>query len=154
MSILARYKKRGGFRQLLELIESSNQEKQDKLLKVIEAEDAHMAGEVRDKILTWEKFCNWKADTICLCIDEMTMQYKVILCKLLPDSKWEEVKPILKIQDLRDIEEQMELNDQAPLPGEAQAAYAALFSRIRELDEERKIVLSMIDPSLKIDEAA
>ncbi|MCB0349114.1 MAG: hypothetical protein KDD37_09765, partial [Bdellovibrionales bacterium] len=55
MSAIARYKKKGGFTQLLELIETSGVSKQEKFLSLIEAESPAWARAIREKMLSVDK---------------------------------------------------------------------------------------------------
>lgn len=55
MSMLSRYKKEGGFSQLVELIETCEPKKQQNFLKVIETEDLNWARAIKLKMLTMKK---------------------------------------------------------------------------------------------------
>ena len=153
MSILARYKKRGGFRQLLELIETSTPEKQSKLLKVIEQEDAEMASQVQAKTLTSEKVLNWKPETLFQILRKMPQQYATIVCKQMPEELYHNVIEHYDLRARKEFEHEM-ANTKDPLPSEIIAAFGNMFKIIRQLDEDREIILSQIDPSLRIPEAA
>ncbi len=59
MSTLDRYKKSGGFIQLLNLIETSDGPKQERFLKLISEENSNWEAEVRKKILTIDRMCQW-----------------------------------------------------------------------------------------------
>ncbi len=59
MGMLDRYKKKGGFFQLLQLIETSPQKKKDQFLSLIAEENPVWEDQLRKKILTIEKIYNW-----------------------------------------------------------------------------------------------
>jgi FliG C-terminal domain len=59
MSSLQRYKKSGGFVQLLSLIETFGPQKKEKFLEMIEAENKVWAKALRDKMLTLERIFQW-----------------------------------------------------------------------------------------------
>ena len=59
MSSLARYKKGGGFNQLLSLIETFGPQKKDKFLEMIEGENKVWGTALRDKMLTLERISLW-----------------------------------------------------------------------------------------------
>ena len=59
MSSLKRYKKSGGFVQLLSLIETFGAQKKEKFLEMIEAEDKVWAAALREKMLTLERIFQW-----------------------------------------------------------------------------------------------
>src|SRR5665213_991272 len=64
MSSLQRYKKSGGFVQLLSLIETFGPQKKEKFLEMIEAEDKIWAKALRDKMLTLERIFQWPDKTV------------------------------------------------------------------------------------------
>lgn len=65
MSSLQRYKKAGGFVQLLSLIETFGPQKKEKFLEMIDAENAVWAKALRDKMLTLERIFKWP-DQVCI----------------------------------------------------------------------------------------
>jgi len=153
MSVLQRYRKRGGFLKLLQLIETSSPEKQTTLLKVIEKEDKGWAESIREKSLTFDRFCSWKPETQYLVLTNLSLQYKYITLKKLPEAVYEGVKALMSPDERFSLENDIgSIAD--PLEGEFLAAKARLFETIRELNEENVIVLSQIDPKLTVPEAA
>lgn len=59
MSSLIRYKKAGGFVQLLSLLETFGPQKREKFLEMIEAESGVWAKALREKMLTLERIFSW-----------------------------------------------------------------------------------------------
>lgn len=59
MSSIQRYKKSGGFFQLLSLIETFGAQKREKFLEMIEAESPAWAQGLRDKMLSIERILSW-----------------------------------------------------------------------------------------------
>lgn len=64
MSMLTRYKRSGGFVQLLQLIETCDNKKQEKLLENIKNEDPKWEEAIREKCLSIKKIFSWDADTL------------------------------------------------------------------------------------------
>ena len=64
MSILSRYKKTGGFSQLLNLIETCGLKKRENLLKIIDQESSVWADEIKAKMVTIDKVFTWPDDEI------------------------------------------------------------------------------------------
>lgn len=60
MGMLDRYKKKGGFVQLLMLIESSGRQKQDQFLALIAQESPTWENAIRQKCLSLEKILGWE----------------------------------------------------------------------------------------------
>lgn len=59
MAMLDRYKKKGGFVQLLNLLETSNKTKQEQFLKLIREESPSWENALRERILSVEKVFTW-----------------------------------------------------------------------------------------------
>ncbi len=59
MSSLARYKKSGGFVQLLSLLETFGPQKKEKFLEMIDSENQAWGIALRDKMLTLERIFSW-----------------------------------------------------------------------------------------------
>jgi flagellar motor switch protein FliG len=64
MSMLNRYKKKGGFAQLLTLIETSPPGKRAKLLEIIASEDAEWAEAIRLKMIDMNRIYSWNDDVL------------------------------------------------------------------------------------------
>lgn len=59
MGMLDRYKKKGGFTQLLQLIETSGKAKQEQFLAIVAQESPAWETEIRKKTLTLDKVMTW-----------------------------------------------------------------------------------------------
>lgn len=153
MSILQRYRKRGGFLKLLQLVETSAPKKQEQLLKVIAAEDAAWAKDISTKMLSFEKFCGWKPDTQFLILDNCTNQYKYVLYKTLPEEVFAKITETMAPHELAPLNDNL-LATKDPLDGEVLSAKSHLLEVIRSLNEDNAIILSQIDPHLALPEAA
>lgn len=152
MSILARYRKHGGFKQLLQLIETSTAEKREKLLTVIEKEDANWATEIRAKALSVNRIISWKSEALYTITKHMKRRH---LCILISrhEELFEKIKPELKTEELKEIEDLLlEVGD--PLDGEYWAACVQMMETVRHLDEEKVILLREVDPSMHVGDAA
>lgn len=64
MSSLSRYKKSGGFVQLLSLLETFGPQKKDKFVEMIEQENAAWAQALRDKMLSMDRIFSWPDQVI------------------------------------------------------------------------------------------
>lgn len=62
MSVLDRYKKSGGFNQILSLIETCGTAKKEKFLTMILEENPHWHDALKSRILTLEKILNWPVE--------------------------------------------------------------------------------------------
>ena len=146
MALLTRYKKTGGFLQLLRLIESCSQEKQTKLLSNIEKEDVRWSLAIKEKMLTVERILEFpdevlgdisqKAQQLTLAtalfhIDEK--HYDRFLCSFSERAK----RLLLEFK-----------NEQKPGPGEIQTALMNIIELTREMIDEGYIVPKLFNPDL------
>lgn len=153
MSILARYRKPGGFRQLLQLIETSQPAKQEKLLEVVEKEDPRWAEMIREKKITPEMVLSWEPDHLVVIFEHMIPRHCACLFKSLDPGKITEYSKLLKEDKYRDLKALIE-DETEPSESEVVAAGNHLLETVRFLDEEKKIILRYINPILDLSEAS
>ncbi len=153
MSILARYKKPGGFRQLIRLIETSQPVKQDKLIEVVANEDPRWADLIREKKITVEMVLSWNDEFLVTIFEAMNTQHCAVVLKNIDNSYHKKFINIFKPEKYREINE-LVLNGDDPTGPQIMGAHFHLLETVRFLDEERKIILSQIDPKLDISDAA
>lgn len=59
MGMIDRYKKKGGFIQLVNLIETTGADKKEKFLKMIADENPTWEAAIKQKMLTMDRMSNW-----------------------------------------------------------------------------------------------
>lgn len=64
MSMISRYKRSGGFVQLLSLIETSSQTKKDRFLEIIRSESVAWADAIEKHSISLERIFSWSDDTV------------------------------------------------------------------------------------------
>ncbi len=153
MSVLARYRKPGGFKQLLQLIETSQPLKQEKLLEVVEKEDPAWADLIRQKKITPDMVLSWKADDLVVIFENMMPRHCACLCKNLEEERFKEIAALFTPEKFRDVKGIVGDSSQ-PTESELVAAHNHLLETVRFLDEEKKINLRFINPMLDLSEAA
>lgn len=146
--MLARYRKQGGFQQLLLLIENCTSQKRDQLMKLIEAEDPSWAKLIGTKMVTLEKVYTWDAMHIAEVTTQLAPRTLAILLHGLPKDYFD--KSILAMTPLKRREIQSLFEEQKPTPGEVEAARIKLLNKVRELEESGRLNLAQIDPTISI----
>lgn len=150
MGMLDRYKKKGGFSQLLTLIETSGGKKQEQFLGLICQESPAWEQELKKKMLHVDRVFTWPNDvmsevlsrlqplTLCVCLHgRPTDQVEKILTPLPPISK-------------RKIMDQMsELN---PNPAEKATCEMKLITEVRAIAASGYIKFEKFDADLFIEE--
>jgi flagellar motor switch protein FliG len=151
--MLARYKKPGGFKQLLYLVETSTTLKQDQLIKVISSEDVHWAEKIKFMRLTLEKLCTWDAETLEKVV--LTVHVRTWLIAIhslnsdLREDFYKKAVVYMRGAQLKEIEE-LRKDMKVPLSGEIEAAQIQLLKKVRELQEQEKIQPEKFNPELSM----
>ncbi len=152
MGMLDRYKKKGGFKQLLKLIETCAPQKQNQLLTVIKQEDNKWAILITKKMLTMEIIFSWPAEvvgefthlipprTLAIAIKKLTPEALEKACVCLPH---------IKKREVQDFFESLK-----PSPGEVLAAATKVIEKVRELTDNGTLKFDRFAPELTIDEDA
>ncbi len=146
MSMLARYKKQGGFQQLLTLIETSAPSKRDQLLKVIQSEDPGWAAILKTKMITMEKLFAWDPLALAEVTNEMVPRTLAVALHGLPPESLAKATHAMGHMKKREVEQLF--SEMKPTGAEIEAARIKVVSKIRELEKENKLNLMRIDPSL------
>ena len=64
MGMIDRYKKAGGFLQLLNLIETCGPAKQEKFLTIVNGESQYWSAAIQQKMLNMDRILAWPEDTL------------------------------------------------------------------------------------------
>lgn len=156
MSTLGRFRKPGGFQQLLALIETCDPAKQKNLMHLIGTEDPGWAHLVRLKALTFERIMSWPVEVLMeitppLPDNILANGYK--MAELISNGeqphlheKWLKSIPSIKAKEIKDLASYQQLTaaDQA-------ASVVKLLQVVRELEAKGVIRFSNFDPSLELD---
>lgn len=148
MSMLDRYRKPGGFVQLLNLLETSGKEKQEKFLTLIRQEDPRWADALEQRILTIKKIFSWPVEALAEItgsIQEMTLG---VAMKGLDPAACEKINSTLSHSQKRKIEQV--LDGHSPTPAEISTMFMKILTEVRKMITEGKLRLDKIDPSLVI----
>ncbi|MEE6250400.1 MAG: FliG C-terminal domain-containing protein [Bdellovibrionota bacterium] len=147
MALLNRYRRKGGFEQLLKLIETSNPAKRDQLLNLIEQEDQGWAELLKMKALSIEKIFSWQEVYLKDIVHNLNPRVLGIALKGKPEAvqaKVEAVVPKIKWDEISDYTKQ---NFSA---GEIFAAETQIVQSTREMNENGYIRFEDVDPRLAL----
>jgi hypothetical protein len=150
MSMIDRYRKKGGFVQLLNLIETTGKEKQEKFLKMIAEESPLWEVEVRKRLLTVDKILSWNPTYLAEIFPRVAPLQLAMLVGGLPPDKAEQFMKVLTYKEKRFVEDT--LQDKKPAPGETSSGLMKLFSEIRKMEAEGSLKFEKFDPEMVIPE--
>lgn len=149
MAMLTRFKKQGGFFQLLALIETCDPVKQRNLLHLVAVEDPGWAHLVKSKCITVDRVFSWPSEILMEITPHLPEKVLTSLYASLDDLKKQKLMSSLSQVQQRILKDQME--GTKPTPAEQAAASIKLIQTIRDLESEGKIKFSNFDPTLAVD---
>lgn len=154
MSTIARYRKPGGFKQLLLLIEASGRKKQDQLLSIVRKENPLWADALCERLLTIDKVFSWSGEAIEKVISNIPEQTWVQAFFHLPESERSEmlgkVTQFLSNAKQRQIHDLLQVSQ--PSAGEVEAAQLMIIKKVRDLQAAKDFRPQDIDPRLALDD--
>ena len=150
MGMLDRYKKKGGFSQLLTLIETSGGKKQEQFLGLISQESPAWEQELKRKTLTVERIFTWPQDVMS---EVLSRLQPLTLCVCLLGRAQNDVDRILTplppITKRKLLDQMSELN---PSPAEKATCEMKLITEVRAIAASGYIKFEKFDAELFIEE--
>jgi hypothetical protein len=150
MSSLQRYKKSGGFFQLLSLIETFGQQKREKFLEMIEAENKLWAKALREKMLSLDRIFTWRDDIIVDVVKRLPVKMQAFALNGLKDEWKAKIGPFFSVSDMRRMNDVM--TESKPKPEEIQAALLKIVETARQMLKDRELHAEKFDEGLLIPE--
>jgi hypothetical protein len=150
MGMLDRYKKKGGFTQLLQLIETSSKQKQEQFLGIVAQESPTWEAEIRKKTLTLEKILTWNPTYLA----EIFSRIQILtLASAFHGSDQSRIDVVFKAITATDQRKfQMTLQELNPTPAEKATSQMKILSETRMMIAQNVIKLDKVDPDLLIPE--
>jgi hypothetical protein len=150
MGQLDRYKKPGGFQQLLALIESFAAQKQEKFLNIVDQENPTWGKALREKLLTVKRILNWPPATLAEIVPTMNVNILAIALHGLTKEEVERFLSGLPAGEKRKITNEFEVV--RPQPNEIVATHVRLIDTVRKMINEGQLRLESVDPGVLITE--
>jgi hypothetical protein len=146
MGMIDRYKKKGGFLQLVNLIETTGTDKREKFLKMIADESPTWEAAIKQKMLTIDKVCRWQTSVLMEIMPQIP--HVAIACAIfpLPDDKKVLFLSALGFGDRRRVEDLMK--ESKPNSGEVAASQFKILAEVRSMISSGKLKMDKIDPEL------
>lgn len=150
MAMVDRYKKSGGFIQLIQVIETCNQKKREQFMTIITDESPEWADGLNQKCITFEKIISWKPEVILDIMASVNLlAFSTSLKSLSPESL-DLFLQKLSHQDRKKIE--ISMQDINPSPNEITSSVLKVISETRNLLVQGTLKADKIDVNLVIPE--
>lgn len=148
--MLDRYKKKGGFIQLLLLIETSTKQKQEQFLNLISQESRAWEDAIKKKTLSIEKILLW--DSVYLAEIFSRMQPLTIAVALRSFSEQQSNKVMNCFTPSEQRKIQNIITETNPSPSEVLTCTMKIIAEVRELMRKGILKLEKVDPEMIIPE--
>lgn len=150
MSSLQRYKRSGGFYQLLSLIETFGPQKKEKFIEMIEAESPAWAQALRDKMLTLERIFTWPDETVNEVFKEMQPKSLAFALEGLKEEQKARITKFLSHAEQRRLSDV--LTESKPKPDEIASSLVKVVELARKMLQEKSLHAEKFDAKLIIPE--
>lgn len=150
MAMLDRYKKTGGFIQLLNLLETSGPQKQERFLEIIRQEDPRWADALTAKIVDLNRILTWSDSAISEVTGAMLdINIAAILSWVTPEQRERLLNTLgnIKRRKVLDLYE----SSNKPSPADVATSFNKMYETVRKLAQEGTLRFDKIDPLLHID---
>ncbi len=148
--MLARYRRRGGFIQLLNLIESSPPQKRENFLALISQESKVWETEIRKRILSFERILSWNPQYLSEIFSRIQPMNLAVAFRGVPTDKSKLALSGLSPSFLKNIE--LENSERQPTSSEIFTCQIKVLEEARQLIKKGILKLEKVDPELFINE--
>ncbi len=148
MAMLERYRKPGGFIQLLALIETCAPTKQEKLLETVATEDGLWAQTVRSKMLRYDRIISWNDETLMEIFGSLQDLTVAVAIFAADEPLKSRLLGLLSHGRRRKIDDLY--GAKPPTPGEVSATYVKIVEAVRKMASDGYIRFEKCDPMLAI----
>lgn len=149
MGMIDRYKKSGGFYQLLELIETCGPTKQEKLLSLVTQEAPNWGEALKAKMLSMERILLWPEQALAEIF--VNIQDLTLSTALHGFSEADKEKVFKYFGHLHKRRIEGLIDEKQPKEAEVSAAYTKIIEEVRQRLKDGTIRAEEIDPSLSIE---
>ncbi len=150
MSSLLRYKKAGGFSQLLSLVETFGPQKKEKFLEIIEAESPVWAKAIREKMITFERLFSWPEQVVVEVFRQLQPKTMAFALQGLKEDQRAKILAYFSHAEKRRMDDI--LLESQPKPDEIAATLVKVVEQTRKMLKNRELHAEKFDEALIIPE--
>ena len=147
--MLDRYRKPGGYVQLLNLLETSGKEKQEKFLNLIRQEDARWADSIEKKMLSIKTIFSWNQETIAEIIGVLQEMTVAVAMHGFDEETKAKIYATLSHSQKRKIDDLFSTHK--PTAAEISTMYMKIITEVRKMISDGRLRMDKIDPELIIE---
>lgn len=150
MSMLDRYKKPGGFVQLLALVETCGPAKQEKFLELIKNEDTHWADAIKQKMLTIDRIYSWNDEQLNEIFGTLQDLTVAVALSAADEALRDRIQGFFSHGRKRKIEDLF--GAAQPTAAEVAATHMKIIESVRKMEQDGFLRLEKFDAELEVSE--
>jgi flagellar motor switch protein FliG len=150
MAMLEKFRKAGGFQQLVQIIEICDPAKQKHMLQLVGQEDPGWAHLVKAKALTLERIMSWPHQVLMSVLSPLRVPVQAALYNSVNDTQRGNMLKAVHPRLLREIQDYA--SQKSPSPEQCFSARVQLIQTSRDLINAGKLDPAAFDPTLLIDQ--
>jgi len=150
MSMISRYKRPGGFIQILSLIESSSPSKRDKFLEIIRSESLPWAEAIEQRMISLDKIFSWPDEVVVEIFKGLPLRNMACALQGFSEEQRTRIFNYMSHSEKRKVEDEM--GAMKSNPEEFNGTLLKVLEITRKMITDGRIRLDKIDPDLVIPE--
>lgn len=150
MGMIDRYKKKGGFVQLVNLIETTATDKREKFLKMIADENPTWEAAIKQKMLTMDRMSTWNQSFLMEFMPQIPAMAVACAIYNMPDDKKAYFLAALPFAERKKVDDL--IKEHKPNGGEVASSVNKIINEVRGMVATNKLKFEKFDEGLVIPE--
>ncbi len=148
MAMVDRYKKSGGFNELLKVLETCNTKKREQIMGIIQSETPEWASAIEQKTINFTKIISWEPSVLLDIVATIPSLQMAIALKSLAPADYQQFLQKLSHQEQRKLE--LVYDEIKPTPADIASGVFKVVGEVRDLIAKNVIKVEKFDVSLHI----
>lgn len=150
MGMIDRYRKTGGFVQLVALVETCPPAKQEKFLEIIKGEDARWSEAIRTKLLSMDRIYSWSDEVLAEVFGTLQDLTVAVALHAADETLRNRITSFFTHGRKRKIEDAF--GTQMPSQQEVAATHMKIVESVRKMEQDGSLRFENFDPSMVIED--
>ncbi|MBC7458150.1 MAG: hypothetical protein H7235_07725, partial [Bdellovibrionaceae bacterium] len=148
MAMVDRYRKSGGFNELLKVLETCNVKKREQIMGIIHSETPDWAVAIEQKTIDFSKIISWEPNVLLDIVSSIPSLQMAIALKSLSPANYLQVIQKLSHQERRKLE--LVYDEIKPNPADIVSGVFKVVGEVRDLIAKEVVKVEKFDLSLHI----
>jgi hypothetical protein len=148
MAMVDRYRKNGGFNELLKVLETCNTKKREQIMGIIQSETPEWASAIEQKTINFSKIMSWEPSVLLDIIASIPSLQIAIALKSLSPAEYQQFLQKLSHQEQRKLE--LVYDEIKPNPVDIASGVFKVVGEVRDLIAKNVVKVEKFDLSLHI----